>query len=357
MPATSSSSTPLAPTGPGHCATRLPASKGRRSSSPPAVSGSTTASGCSTDKPIPNLAMPWLLPRPSAVHFASSVDPRRARCDLVTAPAETHPLDLLFAQSAGAADIEIPAGWGQGRATFGGLVAGVLIARGLGAYDLDGGTLRAATISFVAPVAAGPARLESELLRRGTSVTQVEIRLRQHDPRTGEDAVAAVMLASFGTERESSVELPRPTPTAIASPDADLPEIPYLPGIVPDFFTHVRMRLARGRVPFSGAPDGDLAGFMSFRNPPAAMTLPHVIALIDAWPPAPGQMLRRPAAMGTLTWTIEMLADPAAYGNQEWWYEVRTDAAHHGYAHSHATVFTPAGEAVAISRQTITIFG
>lgn len=277
---------------------------------------------------------------------------------LVTAsPAHTHPLDLLFAHSTDGPEIEIPQGWGQGRATFGGLVAGVLIARGLGAYDLDGGTLRAATTSFVAPVAPGPARLETELLRRGSSVTQVEIRLRQPDPRTGEQAVAAVMLASFGTERESSVELPRPTPTAIASVDADLPEIPYLPGITPDFFANVRMRLARGRFPFSGAPDGDLAGFMSFRSPPATMTVPHVIALIDSWPPAPGQMLRRPAAMGTLTWTIEMLADPAAYGNQQWWYEAHTDAAHHGYAHSHATVFTPAGEAVAISRQTITLFG
>lgn len=272
-------------------------------------------------------------------------------------PAESHPLDQLFAQCAAGPDIEIPQGWGQGRATFGGLVAGVLIARGLAAYGLDGATLRAATTSFVAPVAAGPARVEAELLRRGSSVTQIEVRLWQQDARTGEDAVAAVMLASFGTERESSVELPRPTPNAVPGQDAELHEIPHLPGITPDFFANMRMRLARGQYPFSGATNGDLAGYMSFRTPPATMTVPHVIALIDSWPPAAGQMLPRPAAMGTLTWTIELLADPAAYGNQEWWYEVHTDAAHHGYAHAHAIVYTPAGEAVAISRQTITIFG
>ena len=34
-----------------------------------------------------------------------------------------------------------------------------------------------------------------------------------------------------------------------------------------------------------------------------------------------------------------------------------TDAAHDGYAHTHASIFTAAGDPVAISRQTISIFG
>ena len=38
-------------------------------------------------------------------------------------------------------------------------------------------------------------------------------------------------------------------------------------------------------------------------------------------------------------------------------YEVRTDHAGHGYGHTHAHVWRPDGTLVAISRQTVTVFG
>ena len=38
-------------------------------------------------------------------------------------------------------------------------------------------------------------------------------------------------------------------------------------------------------------------------------------------------------------------------------YAATTDAARDGYAHTHAMVWRPDGELLAISRQTITIFG
>lgn len=268
-----------------------------------------------------------------------------------------HALDLLFAAAAEGPDVEIPPGWGQGRATFGGLVTGVLLARVHTAYDLDPATLRAATTSFVAPVTEGPARVEASLLRRGSSATQAEVRLVQPDERTAEDTVRAVALASYGADRPSSIEVAAARPAGPLPDPESLPVIPHLPGITPDFFAHVELRVATGAFPFSGATGGALTGWMRFRDNPAHFDFAHFVALVDAWPPAPGQMLTGPAGMSTLTWTIEPIGAITDAPEAAWWYEVTTDAAHNGYAHSHARIFAADGTPVAISRQTITIFG
>ena len=39
-----------------------------------------------------------------------------------------HDIDVLLAAAAQQPDVTIPAGWGQGRATYGGVVAGVMLA-------------------------------------------------------------------------------------------------------------------------------------------------------------------------------------------------------------------------------------
>lgn len=265
-----------------------------------------------------------------------------------------HPMDLLFDAAKDSAEVEIPPGWGQGRATFGGTIGGLLQARSLGEWDLAPATLRAVTTSFVAPANAGPARLETLLLRQGSSATQTEVRLWQTDPKTGQETVRALQLSSYGATRESSVE--------VAAPRATVPEtegrfaVPHLPGLTPDFLAQIELTPVTGGMPFSGADSGDVTGFMRYRTAPAAMTLPHFLCLVDGWPPATGSLLKAPAAMSTLSWTVEILAEPTGAADQFWWYEVATDAAHDGYAHTHATVFTRAGDPVAISRQTISIF-
>lgn len=268
-----------------------------------------------------------------------------------------HDLDTLFAAAAQGDEVEVPQGWGQGRATFGGLVTGVMLARCVAAYGLDQDGLRAATTSFVAPVTPGPAKVTAEVLRQGSSATQAEIRLTQRDERTGTETVRAVVLATFGADRVSSVVVPADGASAPPPAPDGLPALPHLPGVTPDFFAHVDMRLATGAFPFSGASGGDLTGFMRFRMPTATFTLAHFVALVDAWPPAPGQMLTRPVGMSSLTWTIEPVGHIPDAPEAFWWYEVVTDVAQDGYAHSHARIFGPDGALVAISRQIITLFG
>lgn len=271
----------------------------------------------------------------------------------MTAP---HPMDVLFDAAADGDSVQIPLGWGQGRATFGGLLAGLLQARALGAWGLDPATLRSCTTSFVAPAAPGPARLEAILLRQGTSATQTEVRLWQQDERTGAETVRTVQLSSYGTARESTIEVTAPTVRDLPAVKNLVP-VRYVRGLTPEFLAQVELTPASGGLPFSGASEGNLTGFMRYRESPAAMSLPHFICLVDAWPPAVGAMLRAPAAMSTLTWTLELLGEPTGDPDQRWFYQVATDAAHEGYAHTHATISTAAGRPLAISRQTISVFG
>lgn len=243
----------------------------------------------------------------------------------------------------------LPEGWGQGRALFGGLVGAVL-------YDhlvksvASGRCLRSFSLSFVAPAAPGPVALESEIFREGKSVMQAMVTARQ------EGAVVAVMLASFGAPRASSVIVEAPLPPTMRQPEESM-QIPKVPGMTPDFLEHFDMRYADGHPPFAGSEDANFSGYMGFVEPPASMSTAALIALVDTWPPSVLSMLRQPAPASSLTWTLELLDDPATRpADTLWQYQVHTDQCSEGYGQSRASIWDAEGKAVALSRQTFTVF-
>lgn len=254
---------------------------------------------------------------------------------------------------AGTGTAHVEEGWGQGRATYGGLVGGVLLS-GLQAHLPTRGAppLRSATVSFIAPVTPGEAEVEASILRAGSTATQGQATLRQGG------SVGAVMLASFGAARQSSVIV---EPTAVAMPalpdPASIDPFPYVAGMTPDFFAHVELRLADGGFPFSGADTSHMTGWMRFRDAPQTFDARHFVTIADAWPPAVIQMLSGPTPASSLTWTLEILDDVAGAPDTHWAYAVHTDQARDGYAHTHAQIWHPDGRLVAISRQVISIFG
>lgn len=245
-------------------------------------------------------------------------------------------------------------GWGQGRATYGGLVAGLQLAAVTGRLGPDRAPLRSLTASFVAPVEPGEASIEVDVLRAGSRATQAASRLSQ------DGTVRSAVLASFGRGRDSTV--------AVGSHEAmpDLPApgtvepMPYAAGLMPDFLAHVELTLVDGGWPYSGADTSHMTGWMRFRQAPPHFGEEHLVGLADAWPPAVVQMLDAPAPASSLTWTLELVddltADPPA-PDTHWAYGVRTDHAADGYAHTHARIWRPDGRLVAISRQTVAVFG
>lgn len=248
--------------------------------------------------------------------------------------------------------VRIESGWGQGRATFGGLVAALLIARMRGLLDDPAPPLRTVTTMLVAPIAPGPVEIHAQVLRRGRSVVLVEATLLQ-DGQPGATAQAA-----FAAGRASSIVIP--PGAGLTRPSWPAPEA--LPGmqtaleLAPEFLGQVDLRPATGHPPFSGAATPDFGGWMRYREPIADPAVEHVVGLIDAWPPAMAPMLPGPKPLSTLAWTVELFVDDFS-GTDFWQYLVRTDACLDGYGHSAAQIWNGDGALSAISRQTIAVFG
>lgn len=245
--------------------------------------------------------------------------------------------------------ITIPAGWTQGRANYGGLVAALLYARMAGVLGAPR-TLRSASVSFVGPVATGPATVTARILREGKSVVQMEAQLLQ------EGQVQAAMIASFGEPRDSALAVSAPPAPDMPRPE-QLPALPYLPGITPEFTQHFDFRWGHGGFPFSGADLPEMGGWMRLKDPREAFDYADLFLLIDAWPPAVLPLLKGPAPGSSLCWTLEPIQVPAGKTAGSWWqYLAQTDFFHDGYGHCNARVWDDEGRLVAISRQTVVVF-
>ncbi|GAA3925908.1 thioesterase family protein [Litoribacillus peritrichatus] len=250
--------------------------------------------------------------------------------------------------------IEIPESWGQGRATFGGLIVSLLY-KAMRLNVAQDRLIRTVSVSFVGPVARGALDIEVTILRAGGSVTQVEAKALQ------EGQVQCVVLASFGAKRDSELNIPAPL-APDAKPPEDCREMPYIPGVLPEFTQHVCYRWAFGDMPFSNSKHHEMGGWIRFKQPEEE--LQHqpvdeaaVLSLVDAWPPALLPLYKKPAPASSLSWYIEFIQPIEAIDAESWLlYKADIDQVSSGYGQTHAQLWSSDGELIAISRQTIAVF-
>ena len=246
--------------------------------------------------------------------------------------------------------IILPTGWGQGRAFFGGFSAAIAYQHAFNGVS-EAQPIRALTVSFVAPMGAGEATLKRRILRQGKNVTQVSVEIEQ------QGNVGLSALLTFGQARPSQVEVTDLPHSHVPSrghgelmPDSEL---------VPEFARHYEYCLNVGAMPFSGKTEREFGGWMRFRDEHTPISVGLLLGLVDAWPPAVLPHLKTPAPASSLTWTIEFPRplDTNLLGSDWWQYVAYIDYAAEGYGHSHAHIWDKHGELVAISRQTMTVFG
>lgn len=250
--------------------------------------------------------------------------------------------------------VEVPEGWGQGRATYGGLVA-ALAYRAARRCAGEARTPRAVLASFVGPVAPGRVDLAVELLRAGRAASQYLVRVIQ------DDDTRAVVQIVFGNARESSVDLTGPPHPTAPAPGERAP-FPFIPGVTPEFTQHFDYRWTTDGIPFSGTDTSALAGWCRFREPePKLDAVELALALTDAWPVSVLSMLKQVAPASTLTWNLELVAPPheaaPADPNGWWYYDAHADAARDGYVQAGARLWTPEGDLAVVSRQLVALFG
>jgi len=247
----------------------------------------------------------------------------------------------------------IPAQWGQGRASFGGLVA-ALVYEAMRAQVPGGRPPRSLAITFVGPAAPDvPVSFEVEVLREGKAVSQVLGRAVQ------DGQVVTLVQGSFGAGRESRIAVQAdPAPQAKAVEVCQ--ELPYIPSVTPEFTRFLAMRWAFGGMPFTNNQSREMGGWVRLRDQSSAEPAneAHLLALVDAWPPAVLPHLSAPAPGSSLTWTIEFVQPMSELSTQDWClYRAQIEHARDGYGHVAAALWSPAGELLAISRQTVAVFG
>jgi acyl-CoA thioesterase len=239
--------------------------------------------------------------------------------------------------------------WGQGRATFGGIVAAVgnESMRKLVAPDRP---LRSLQTTFVGPASAGPWQIRPRVLRAGKAATLV-----QCDVLDG-DLVIATQVAVYGLGRPSIVSVRPPTVTPARAVD-ELQDMRYVEGQLPEFVQHFAVRWSEGSPPFSGAPRAPTKAFIRHRDP-APTTESHIVALVDCIPTPAISMFAGPAPASSIVWVLEFFEHEFAFSNEQWWrIDTDIDAANGGYVHQTGVLNDPDGRPVALTRQMVVVFG
>lgn len=247
--------------------------------------------------------------------------------------------------------VTIPEKWGQGRATFGGLVAAAMFEK-IAPQVAPDRPVRSLMVSFVAPVAPGEMDIRVKVLREGKAATQVQATAYQNDQ------VCAVVLASFGGDRESMVRVEAGKAPVFTAPD-EVRTFPFIPGLTPDFTQYFDYRYTVGTMPFIGSDQTELGGWIKLReDSEKAVSVAAILALLDAWPPAVFSMLKKPASGSSLAWNISFVDVPEDCSATDWWQylaDIKNSA--NGYSHIDSTLWDMNGNVTVISRQTVSVFG
>ncbi len=245
--------------------------------------------------------------------------------------------------------LKFPDTWTQGRTAFGGLSCAFALQSML-LHCHDDRTLRSFSAQFVGPIAPDePFTLSFTLLREGKNSSQYAATITQHDQ------ICLTVQGLFAKDRDSIVEVPFAQMDNKQTPNAQQC-LPYVKGVMPNFFQFVDLNLVEGGMPYSGTQCTDLSGWMRFKAQTHNYNWTHLIALIDSWPPSQLQVFPTPAPASSMSWHIECLHLPTLAAGQWVGVDITTTAAHNGYAYEDAILYTESGAVIAQSKQTVALF-
>jgi acyl-CoA thioesterase len=249
--------------------------------------------------------------------------------------------------SPGAVEADVGEDWLQGRSVFGGLQAAIGVAAMRTRVDATV-PLRTLQVTFVAPVPAGPVRAEARVLRSGKSATQVEARLVD-----GSETLA-LLVGVFGVPRSSAIAH-APSRPAIAGEQRL--RFPYLPGVVPAFTRHFVAHWRLGGLPYTGHASRHTSVDLELRDD-GPVGEAQILALADFIPPVALSLLSQPTPGSSLTWMLELFgSDHAAQPLAGWRVDSEMVAAEAGYTSQSNRLWAPDGSLVALSRQSMVVFG
>jgi acyl-CoA thioesterase len=245
---------------------------------------------------------------------------------------------------------EVGEDWLQGRAIYGGMVAALgneAMRRGVPAERL----LRGLEIVFAAPLLAGLARIDTEVLRVGKAVTIASARM------WSESQLAATLTGIYGASRATEIRLQPHAQDGVPHwrdvAEAAIPAGAHLP----PFLRHFDVKFAEGTRPFTGTPLRTSKVYIRHQDP-SPLSESHLVALIDCIPPPLLQMMTTLAPSSSLTWTLEFIRHDYGFAPDAWWrIDTEVKGARDGYSQESSLLLDPEGRPAAFSRQLVAVFG
>jgi acyl-CoA thioesterase len=235
----------------------------------------------------------------------------------------------------------VPDGWSQGRAAFGGIVSALVLRAAQTEAPPDRHCI-GFNLAFVGPLRPGHCRITQRILRNGRSVSHIENHIHQ------EGDIRANCTSFWGTPRPQSI-FHAPEAHEKLLPGEEALHRPYDPSVMPEFVQNFEYRWDHHGLPYSGSSTPLVAGWIRQRNQdPHDLAL--VTALIDAWPPPVWSLLTRPAFGSSVAWQVQFLHPPP---EKPGWFYFRSQAgfAANGYSDINAELWDPNGRLLARSRQ------
>jgi acyl-CoA thioesterase len=233
--------------------------------------------------------------------------------------------------------------WRVVRGPNGGYAAAVLVQAMLAAVADPARQLRSLTVHYLRPPLEGEVEIVVTIERTGRGMSTVSARAVQ-EGKTVLLGLAALGGAYPGGIEYADARAPEvPPPSEIAVPDAPLgfPDMP--------FRDHFELRPALGPRVFSGEGPAITGGWIRLRDE-RPLDAPLLVALTDAWWPAPYGPAERILIAPTIDLTVHLRA-PLPRPHDDVLIEVRSDTAAEGYFEEDTRLFARDGTLLAHSRQ------
>ncbi len=249
--------------------------------------------------------------------------------------------------------IDVRDGWQQGRGAFGGLVLAIM-ARAAEATAADPSRiLRSLSAQIVGPVQPGPTAITAEVLRAGSSVTALTVRLVQAEQVM---AHAAVILARSRPTYAAAPTLIAPEPRSWRDPAHQV--MPVSVHVTPMFTKHLEY-WPTSPLPYSGADAGaaqQTSGWVRLRRPGRARDAAFLLALIDSYWPGFLTAAREPRAAATLTFSFETMSDLQGLDpDAPLYYRAHMLGGRDGYAVEARELWGEDGRLVALNQQILAV--
>lgn len=256
----------------------------------------------------------------------------------------------LFAraeQADGSLVLTVPETWLQGRTTFGGFSAALMLAAASRAGGEGLPPLRSAQFALIAPV-MGEVTASAQVLRRGRNATWIEARIACG----GNIAITASFVFMGPVDSKLHVH-DSPAPEGLV-PVETARAVTFKPPTPAFVVNHFESRYARPPVP---QPRAEVCHWI---RPMDWQTLDPMMALLltgDAVPPGVMPLLTAAVPVSTMHWQVNLLT-PAPVTRDGWWL-VRSvgDYAEKGCTSQRIGLWNADGEAVVAEMQSVALFG